>query len=1398
MSSYIVDTSYNGAPLEDLNALTYTSINPQYSSSNIIPVLGTTYQLKNNRKQVVSNNLDPYQSPQVLSLPGLMTCDSNNVLYVTNTNGEICKLVNDILQQVTTSPRIFPNIPRGLAFDASGILYVSAEEYVSTDISGVSGFYFSQIYKIDKNGNLTVFNISGTTLDKVRGIAFDAFGHLYITDQGNNCIIKVIIQDYDNGIGSIIVPYYIGLNGPTDITFDAFNNMFIANTNDNNIIQFSANGTISVFAGGLSTPCSLRFDINGILYVTCFADSTQTSGLGYVLKIVNNYQNQLSIDGVSLTHPYGIAFDSSNNMYVTNTSDGYGLYFYGDNQIYKAVITYQGTPYYQNLGAEGNNNLIGNITGLAFDTNQNMYACLYYPPVKGDFPYPFYPPQQYISYYGVVYKVFDNNESTLYYNNAPTVVTLLQNPKGIAFDINGYAYVINISSNNVVKIAPGGGDTSGTILDISGAQLDNPSDLGFDYTGTNLYVTNYLSDASNAIVVIDVNTGNSTVLTYTGVPINGPTALFVDFNTSNIYVSNSGSNNILLLSYGYPDYTSTVYNATLGSATQIEKPLALTLDLQGVVYFSNENNNNIGVITNNGYVSNLNIVFDTSYSLIINSSSYIIYDSQNNLYISNQSNISIIGDINPVIKLTCNISGTEVYNSVTNSLNGASYVNSDSSGNTYVYCINDIQNNIKIVTPENSCTVYASSSGYPTSIIGMCFDNYQLLYILDAAGDILYQIDNQNNSTQLYLNLIPPATIFSLTNFIFDKSNNMYIANANNGQFAVPPVPGNGNILVAPFGPQPNPEQGSYDTSILESNLQYLPEFNPAYIVLDTNGIMYITNFLSANIIGQQSSGYVFDNYIYRLNVNDTNNGITYATLPVASPTESTISYANGITIDSTGYLYIMIEVTYGYVTSPQDAVTDVQNIIYITTYPVTSANGSTSNTLVPFYTYPSQPFSLFYTLVTLQYNSQENSLLTCYSNPNSSIDKLYLSYHFNGLKLGKYNDTLTINNVYDDTVNPVTTFYVYKPYVVLDPSNIPVNTPAELTIHFVIPQVLPNPVHSYTLIYNGTVVSDVMQNNSTIVQPKQISGSTYPTGICNDSFGNLYVALQNNTISFVNIFGDYFANFVPASYGLLGPTNLAIDASNIIYVLNSTGTFISKVQSNAQVVVVNNDFYTGVSNPISLVYDYISNDSLYLLTGITPNFQITRIPIADPSNATILPLPLGSLYNPKGMVIDQFDVTGPKYLYISQVNVGMQNEILRVNLTAGPSPIYYQLQPFITDLEYTPYSMSTKSDGFLYVNDTTSNVISKISITDPYGSSLQDWLTTCIYVPIATTFNIDGNLYVANSGTNPNNNKITKVYVDYFDFVVSLNVYGSVQVSLYDMTTKTYVPNGTFTITAV
>ena len=548
---------------------------------------------------------------------------------------------------------------------------------------------------------------------------------------------------------------------------------------------------------------------------------------------------------------------------------------------------------------------------------------------------------------------------------------------------------------------------------------------------------------------------------------------------------------------------------------------------------------------------------------------------------------------------------------------------------------------------------------------------------------------------------------------------------------------------------------------------------------------------------------------------------------------------------------------------------TNLKSVLYRTEYPITYLYYT--HTLVVF---NNNYVSFAEYILTIKYNSMDNSILVCASGI-KNIDKYYLSFDFSGCTLGPYDDTLTINNPYDISNNQVITIFNVYDYTVVDPSFISINTSNSITIHFINPIILPDPTHTYVLtLITGQIVSKQMVNNDIIVTAKQTPGSTYPTGILyNNLLSQFYFPLQNNTISLVNVnyndVGDIYPlynNFVPSSSGLLGPTNIVNDSSNNFYILNthnsvatntaalataiavSTTTGISVNPNDLQIpvvasisqiqysngqIIVNNNFYPSISNPISMTIDSCSN-IIYLLSGISPTYIITQIPliydvstntiIADSSNITVLSLPAGTLYNPLSITVGQYVpgfvcnslsttvhslspfIIGNTYLYIGQgqftntLGQLLPNQISAINLTIGPILITNQYSIYVasTNLTYPPTFITNKNDGYIYTCDAKSNTISKISIT-PYLSSIQPYMNTCVYSPNGLSFDASGVLYVSNGGTNPNNNKITKIYVDYFEFFnVELNKLGVTELYLYDVTIKSFVPNGIFNLVGV
>jgi DNA-binding beta-propeller fold protein YncE len=443
----------------------------------------------------------------------------------------------------------------------------------------------------------------------------------------------------------------------------------------------------------------------------------------------------------------------------------------------------------------------------------------------------------------------------------------------------------------------------------------------------------------------------------------------------------------------------------------------------------------------------------------------------------------------------------------------------------------------------------------------------------------------------------------------------------------------------------------------------------------------------------------------------------------------------------------------------------------------------------------------------SLNYNNDLNSLLITEGGPHDTFDERFLSFNLDiSNNIGKYNDTLYV--FFDTSSNPLLntwtfdfSFNVYTPYLVIDPSNIAPNVPTNTTFHFVTPNVVPEPTDSYMLRCNGTDISDVFCNNCTYNKEKFLAG-TYPTGLVYSTDTNyLYVALQNNTISRVDLSGNVDNNYFPPELGLVGPTSLVLDASYDMFILNAGSDFISYLTLRNNIISINNSFYTGIYKPICLTYDP-ETDLLYLLSGAVPNTRITRIN-ARTGVGVVLPIAFGTLYDPNGLTIDAYyglfaptNLAQPpntKYLYVSNTDQNNNNSILRVNLTTTDlsGNITYAVTTLVSSLTYKPFTMANQNDGFLYVANKNNNSLSKISITG-LAPNIQPWAVNGISVPVDLGFDGSGNLYIANAGSNPRNSRISKIYVDSFFFTnVKLTNGTCANTKIYDLTTQSYVDIG-------
>jgi sugar lactone lactonase YvrE len=147
----------------------------------------------------------------------------------------------------------------------------------------------------------------GLGLYGTSGMAFDAAGNLFVSDQVENTVRKVSPDGTDLGV------FASGLGSPWGLAFDASGLLYVAGRAGNVITRHAADGTsLGVFAStGLDQPIGIAFDAHGNLFVANFGSST--------IRKFSSAGSDLGIFASSnVSHPTEITFDDAGNLYVAN------------------------------------------------------------------------------------------------------------------------------------------------------------------------------------------------------------------------------------------------------------------------------------------------------------------------------------------------------------------------------------------------------------------------------------------------------------------------------------------------------------------------------------------------------------------------------------------------------------------------------------------------------------------------------------------------------------------------------------------------------------------------------------------------------------------------------------------------------------------------------------------------------------------------------------------------------------------------------------------------------------------------------------------------------------------------------------------------------------------------
>ena len=297
------------------------------------------------------------------------------------------------------------NTPEGLAIDTANNIYVAE-------------YYNHTVRKITTTGIITT--IAGNGVPGYTGdggpataaqlnypvkIALDNSGSLYIADRFNNAIRKINAAGVISTIAGNGAIGHAGDGGPatnatfyepTGVAVDRFGNIFIADCFNNRIREINTLGIINTVVGtgvsgntgdgGSATaatifdPWGVAFDSTGNLYITDGPNNNVrvVNTAGIIHTFAGNGTGGATGDGgpataAELDDPTGIAFDDSGNAYIADQFN---------NRIRKVtaagiISTYvgTGTAGYSGDCGPATNAEINQSNEVAIDRNNQLVLC---------------------------------------------------------------------------------------------------------------------------------------------------------------------------------------------------------------------------------------------------------------------------------------------------------------------------------------------------------------------------------------------------------------------------------------------------------------------------------------------------------------------------------------------------------------------------------------------------------------------------------------------------------------------------------------------------------------------------------------------------------------------------------------------------------------------------------------------------------------------------------------------------------------------------------------------------------------------------------------------------------------------------------------------------------------